>query len=258
MTPFLSFLGRRVLWALTNIGDFGTMMIEVVRNLPKIRVYWGLMIKQMIEIGIRSMPIVLIIAFFAGLVTAVQTGYQFQGYVPAYLVGSVVLESVVLELAPVLGGLVLSGRVGATIAAELGTMRVTEQLDAYEVMAMNPIVYLAIPRILAGMFMLPVLVVFADLIGVLSGMVAALDRMQVSVPDFERGMREFFRTKDAFFGLSKAFCFGITITTIACYQGFKVKPGSGAEGVGQATTNTVVVSCILILCLDYLLARTIL
>ncbi len=258
MIPFLSFLGKRVLWALTNIGDFGTMMIEVVRNLPKIRVYWGLMIKQMIEIGIRSMPIVLIIAFFAGLVTAVQTGYQFQGYVPAYLVGSVVLESVVLELAPVLGGLVLSGRVGATIAAELGTMRVTEQLDAYEVMAMNPIVYLAIPRILAGMFMLPVLVVFADLIGVLSGMVAALDRMQVSVPDFERGMREFFRTKDVFFGLAKSFTFGVTITTIGCYQGFKVKPGSGSEGVGQATTNTVVVSCILILLLDYLLARTIL
>ena len=222
MIPFLSFLGRRVLWALTNMGDFSKMMLEVVRHLPRIRVYWGLMIKQMIEIGIRSMPIVLIIAFFAGLVTAVQTGYQFQGYVPAYLVGSIVLESVVLELAPVLGGLVLSGRVGATIAAELGTMKVTEQLDAYEVMAMNPIVYLAIPRILAGMFMLPVLVVFADLIGVLSGMVAAFDRMQVSLPDFERGMREFFRTKDAFFGLAKSFTFGVTITTIACYQCVKV------------------------------------
>ncbi len=258
MILILSLLGRRVLWALTNLGDFGILMIDVIRHLPRVRVYWALMIKQMIEIGIRSMPIVLIIAFFAGLVTAVQTGYQFQGYVPAYLVGSIVLESVVLELAPVLGGLVLSGRVGATIAAELGTMRVTEQIDAYEVMAMNPIVYLAIPRILAGMFMLPVLVIFADLIGVLSGMVAALDRMEVSIPDFERGMREFFRTKDAFFGLTKSFFFGITITTIACYQGFKVKPGSGAEGVGKATTNTVVVSCIVILLLDYLLARTIL
>ena len=100
--------------------------------------------------------------------------------------------------------------------------------------------------------------IFADLIGVLSGMVAALDRMEVSIPDFERGMREFFRTKDAFFGITKSFFFGITITTIACYQGFKVKPGSGAEGVGKATTNTVVVSCIVILLLDYLLARTIL
>lgn len=253
-----SSLGKRVLWALENMGNFGAMVVKIIFFLPRIRDYWSLMIGQMIKIGIHSLPIVLIIAFFAGMVTSVQTGYQFQGYVPLYLVGSIVLESVILELAPVLGGLVLSGRVGATIAAEIGTMKVTEQLDAMEVMAMDPVLYLAIPRILAGMFMLPVLVVFADLIGVASGMVVAINTMDVTVPEFERGMRQFFRTKDAYFGLAKAFAFGLTITSVACYQGFKVRPGSGAEGVGAATTNTVVVSCIMILVLDYLLAKTLL
>ncbi|MBM3262912.1 MAG: ABC transporter permease [candidate division Zixibacteria bacterium] len=258
MINLLTILGKRTLWALENMGQFGDMVVKIIIMLPRVRDYWALMIGQMIKIGIHSLPIVLIIAFFAGMVTSVQTGYQFQGYVPLYLVGSIVLGSVLLELAPVLGGLVLSGRVGATIAAEIGTMKVTEQLDAMKVMAMDPVLYLAIPRILAGMFMLPVLVVFADLLGVLSGMVVAVNTMDVSIPEFERGMRQFFRTKDAYFGLAKAFAFGITITSVACYQGFKVRPGSGAEGVGAATTNTVVVSCILILVLDYLLAKTLL
>jgi phospholipid/cholesterol/gamma-HCH transport system permease protein len=216
------------------------------------------MVIQMIQVGLHSMPIVVMIAFFSGLVTAVQANYQFQTYVPMYLVGSIVLESVVLELAPVLGGLVLSGRVGAKIAAELGTMKVTEQIDAMEVMAMNPIIYLAIPRIIGGTIMLPVLIVFADLIGVLSGMAMAVNTMEVTTTEFVKGMRETFRPLDAYFGLAKAFTFGLTITTIGCYQGFKVKPGSGAEGVGAATTQTVVVSCLLILTLDYVLAKTIL
>lgn len=258
MVAIFSSLGKRILWALENMGNFGSMVVQILRLLPRVRDYWKLMTDQMIKIGIHSLPIILIIAFFAGMVTSVQTGYQFQGYVPVYLVGSIVLESVVLELAPVLGALVLSGRVGATIAAEIGTMKVTEQIDAMEVMAMDPILYIAIPRILAGMFMLPILVVFADLIGVLSGMVVAVNTMDLSVLEFVRGMREFFKTKDAFFGLTKAFAFGLTITSIGCYQGFKVRPGSGAEGVGAATTNTVVVSCVLILVLDYLLAKTLL
>ncbi len=258
MITFFAYLGRRIFWALENIGNFSMMLIDVVRHLPRIRDYWGLMVIQMIEIGLHSMPIVLMIAFFSGLVTAVQTNYQFQGYVPMYLVGSIVLESVVLELAPVLGGLVLSGRVGAKIAAEIGTMKVTEQIDAMEVIAMSPILYLAIPRIIAGTVMLPVLIIFADLIGVLSGMVVSVNTMEVTTPEFVKGMREFFRPLDAYFGLAKAFAFGLTITTVACYQGFKVKPGSGAEGVGTATTNTVVVACLLILTLDYLLAKTLL
>ncbi|SVB95008.1 uncharacterized protein METZ01_LOCUS247862, partial [marine metagenome] len=220
--------------------------------------YWSNTTAQMIEIGLHSLPIILFIAFFSGMVTAVQTGYQFQAYVPLYLVGSVVLESVVLELAPVLGGLVLSGRVGAKIAAEIGTMKVTEQIDAMEVMAMNPYLYLAIPRILAGMVMVPVLVVFADLMGVLSGMVVAVNTLDVSTPDFIKGMRAFWNEKDAYFGIAKAFSFGLTITSIACYQGFKVPTNSGAEGVGAATTNTVVVSCLVILVLDYVLANALL
>jgi phospholipid/cholesterol/gamma-HCH transport system permease protein len=258
MITFFAFLGRRLFWALENIGDFGKMIFEVIRNLPRIRDYWSHLVEQMIEIGLYSMPIVVMIAFFSGLVTAVQTNYQFQGYVPMYLVGSIVLQSVVLELAPVLGALVLSGRVGAKIAAEIGTMKVTEQIDAMDVMAMNPIIYLAIPRIIGGTLMLPVLIVFADLVGVLSGLVVSVNTMEVTTPEFVKGMREFFRPLDAYFGLAKALVFGVVITTVGCYQGFKVKLGSGAEGVGAATTNTVVVSCLLILLLDYLLAKTLL
>jgi phospholipid/cholesterol/gamma-HCH transport system permease protein len=258
MITFFAFLGRRLFWALENIGDFGKMIFEVIRNLPRIRDYWSHLVEQMIEIGLYSMPIVVMIAFFSGLVTAVQTNYQFQGYVPMYLVGSIVLQSVVLELAPVLGALVLSGRVGAKIAAEIGTMKVTEQIDAMDVMAMNPIIYLAIPRIVGGTLMLPVLIVFADLVGVLSGLVVSVNTMEVTTPEFVKGMREFFRPLDAYFGLAKALVFGVVITTVGCYQGFKVKLGSGAEGVGAATTNTVVVSSLLILLLDYLLAKTLL
>jgi phospholipid/cholesterol/gamma-HCH transport system permease protein len=258
MITFFAFLGRRLFWALENIGDFGKMIFEVIRNLPRIRDYWSHLVEQMIEIGLYSMPIVVMIAFFSGLVTAVQTNYQFQGYVPMYLVGSIVLQSVVLELAPVLGALVLSGRVGAKIAAEIGTMKVTEQIDAMDVMAMNPIIYLAIPRIIGGTLMLPVLIVFADLVGVLSGLMVSVNTMEVTTPEFVKGMREFFRPLDAYFGLAKALVFGVVITTVGCYQGFKVKLGSGAEGVGAATTNTVVVSCLLILLLDYLLAKTLL
>ena len=258
MITFFAFLGRRLFWALENIGDFGKMIFEVIRNLPRISDYWSHLVEQMIEIGLYSMPIVVMIAFFSGLVTAVQTNYQFQGYVPMYLVGSIVLQSVVLELAPVLGALVLSGRVGAKIAAEIGTMKVTEQIDAMDVMAMNPIIYLAIPRIVGGTLMLPVLIVFADLVGVLSGLVVSVNTMEVTTPEFVKGMREFFRPLDAYFGLAKALVFGVVITTVGCYQGFKVKLGSGAEGVGAATTNTVVVSSLLILLLDYLLAKTLL
>lgn len=258
MIRVFSFIGEYVLWNLLYLGRFGEMLIQIIKYLPRVRSYWRDMIQQMKEIGINSLPIVLFIAFFAGMVTSVQTGYQFQAYVPMYLVGSIVLESVVLELAPVLGGLVLSGRVGATIAAEIGTMKVTEQLDAMEAMALNPIIYLAIPRILAGMLMLPILVIFADFIGVASGMVVAVNTMDVTTEEFIRGMRTFWREKDAYFGLAKAFCFGLVITTVACYQGFNVPPGSGAEGVGHATTNTVVVSCLLILVFDYLLAKTLL
>lgn len=256
MINFLSSIGDYLIFAMDHLGRFGLMVIEVLRHLPRIRSYWTLMIEQMIEVGLHSLPIILIIAFFSGLVTSVQAGYQFSGLVPLYFVGTVVLESVVLELAPVLGALVLSGRIGAKIAAELGTMRVTEQIDAMEVMALNPIIYLVIPRILAGMAMLPVLVIFADLIGVTAGMIWAITSMDVTFVEFEKGMREFWKEKDGYFGLAKAFCFGITITTVACYHGLKVPVGSGAEGVGQATTNTVVVSCVTILIIDYLLART--
>ncbi|MEE2710771.1 MAG: ABC transporter permease [Gemmatimonadota bacterium] len=258
MISIFNVIGARIIWALVNMGQFFSMVVEIVRLLPRIRAYWSNTTAQMIEIGLHSLPIILFIAFFSGMVTAVQTGYQFQAYVPLYLVGSVVLESVVLELAPVLGGLVLSGRVGAKIAAEIGTMKVTEQIDAMEVMAMNPYLYLAVPRILAGMVMVPVLVVFADLMGVLSGMVVAVNTLDVSTPDFIKGMRAFWNEKDAYFGIAKAFSFGLTITSIACYQGFKVPTNSGAEGVGAATTNTVVVSCLVILVLDYVLANALL
>jgi phospholipid/cholesterol/gamma-HCH transport system permease protein len=258
MIRLFNYVGTLLLWTVTNLGLFFEMLIEMVRLLPQIRKYWSYTTEQMIQIGLHSLPIILFIAFFSGMVTAVQTGYQFQAYVPLYLVGSVVLESVVLELAPVLGGLVLSGRIGAKIAAEIGTMKVTEQIDAMEVMAMNPYLYLAIPRILAGMVMVPILVVFADLIGVVSGMVVATSTMDVTVPDFVKGMRAFWKEKDAYFGLAKAFSFGLAITSVACFQGFRVPTNSGAEGVGAATTNTVVVSCLVILLLDYVLARALL
>ena len=223
-------------------------MFRSIHTWPK---YVGNVVDQMVVIGAHSIPIVMLTAWFSGMVTAVQSSYQFSSWIPTWWVGSVVGESILLELAPMITGLVLTGRVGATIAAELGTMKVTEQIDALESLSFDPVAFLVMPRILAGTLMFPILVITADFFGIYGGFISANIQMDVTGFEFIKGFKTWFRPWDAWFGLIKAVAFGFAITSIACYQGFFTR--HGAQGVGRATTLTVVVSCVAIVVLDYIL-----
>ncbi len=240
-----------------HTGRFGYFIYKMLLSLSDVKTWRSLLSDQLMAIGVKSIPIVAFTSTFTGMVTSVQAAYQLEtGLVPLYIIGSVVGESIVLELAPVLTGLVLAGRVGATIAAELGTMRVTEQIDALESMGFNPLSYLVVPRVLAGLIMLPVLVVIATFVGIVGGWLIAAVTIDLSTTDFFYGFKEFFKPWDAFYAQIKSISFGLTITLTGSYMGFYTE--GGAEGVGKATTSAVVVSCLMILVLDYFLAQVLL
>ena len=240
-----------------EIGKYILLMSRMFRSYQSWPMYLGLTFDHMVQIGTKSIPIVMLTSLFSGMVTSVQAAYQFEtGFVPNWFVGSVVGESVLMELAPMITGLVMTGRIGATITAEIGTMRVSEQIDALESLSFDPVAFLIMPRVLAAAIMFPVLVVVADIFGILGGLIAALNSMDVTYLEFIRGLRTWFRPWDAWFGLIKGVFFGVAITSIACYQGFYTS--GGAQGVGKATTATVVVSCVAIVFLDYLLAALLL
>ena len=249
-------IGRAVLDALAAVGRFAALLVEMGRGLAEVRVWLPRTFEEAWNIGVGSLFIVLLISSFAGAVTALQTGYQFTGNIPIYVVGSLVTESVVLELGPVLVGLILAGRIGARYAAELGTMRVTEQIDALESLGRSPASHLLVPRVLACLLMIPVLVVFADVMGVASGWLASKQTLPVTDADFAYGARVFWRPFDAWYSIIKAFFFAGAIGLISCYMGYTTK--QGAEGVGRSTTGAVVISSVLILLLDTLLAKLLL
>ena len=241
-----------------SLGEYSVFMFETIKTIRSWNTYFEYTLDQMIRIGVQSIPIVILTSLSPGMVTSVQAAYQFEsGLVPTWFVGSIVGESVLLELAPMMTALVMTGRIGATITAELGTMRVTEQIDALESLSFDPIGFLIFPRIFAAVIIFPVLIIIGDFFGIMGGMVAAVYSIDdVSAQEFLRGLKEWFRPWDAIFGLIKGIFFGFTITSIACYKGFFIN--GGAEEVGKATTSTVVVSCVAIVFLDYLLAALLL
>jgi phospholipid/cholesterol/gamma-HCH transport system permease protein len=199
-------------------------------------------------LGVDSLPIALFIALFTGIVLALLASYSITGAVPLYFVGTLVEKTVTMELAPVLTGLALAGRVGANIAAELGTMRVTEQIDALETLSYDPHAYLVVPRVIAGTLMFPIVVGLAMVVGVAAGWAASVMLLDLSSPDFVKGLRLFFTSFDVRYGLVKAASFGAAVTLIGCMNGMRAS--GGAEGVGQAATRAVVYSAITILVLD--------
>src|SRR5216117_3554354 len=218
------------------------------RALPDVATWGGLTVVQMRRVGVDSLPVALFIAAFTGVVLALQASYTFTGTVPLYFVGTLVGKTMMLELGPVLAGLALAGRVGASMAAELGTMKVTEQVDALETLAYDPQSYLVVPRVLAGTVMFPMIIAFAMVTGIVTGWLTSLVLLDLSTPDFLKGLRLFYRFKDVWFGLFKSASFGFTITGVGCIVGLATR--GGAEGVGRSTTRTVVYSAILILVLD--------
>jgi phospholipid/cholesterol/gamma-HCH transport system permease protein len=209
---------------------------------------------QMWMLGVASLPIALFIATFTGIVLALLASYSFTGAVPLYFVGTLVEKTITLELAPVLTGLALAGRVGANIAAELGTMRVTEQIDALETLGYDPIPYLVVPRVLAGATMFPVVVAAAMLVGVAAGWTASVALLHLSTAEFMKGLRLFFQVFDVQYGLVKSASFGFAVALIGCARGLKAE--GGAVGVGRAATSAVVYSAVFILVLDAFWAVT--
>lgn len=208
--------------------------------------------KQMMEIGVRSLPVVLITAVFTGMVFALQTYTGFKRFGAESLVGSVVALSMTRELGPVLTSLIVAGRAGAAMAAELGTMRVTEQIDALETLAANPVKYLVVPRFMAGLTMLPALTIVSDIIGILGGYVVSIGLFKVSSAVYWKRTWNYLEMNDVYSGLIKACFFGMAIAIISCHKGFYTS--GGAEGVGKATTGAVVLSSMTILISDYFLS----
>jgi len=244
----LRFITSRVERWLTALGRVGVLLGDLGRGLRDVDIWPRLTLVQMRRIGVDSLPIAVFISVFTGIVLALQASYTFTGAVPMYFVGTAVGKSIMLELGPVLTGLALAGRVGANIAAELGTMRVTEQVDALETLAYDPVSYLVVPRVTAATVMFPIVVAVAIAAGVAAGLVAAVNLLDLSTVEFVHGLRLFYRFKDVWFGLLKSTSFGFAIALIGCAWGLGVR--QGAEEVGRATTRAVVVSAQMILVLD--------
>ena len=242
---FLAFLGttgRLTMFALTSVTHC---------FLPPY--YPRIMVRQMIEIGYFSLPVVGLTAIFAGMVLALQSYTVFARFSAEGAIANVVVLSITRELAPVLGELMIAGRVGASMAAEIGTMRVTEQIDALTTLSTNAIKYLVVPRVIAGVVMLPILIFVADIIGVFGGFLVSVYKLGFNPSIYLQNTWDFLEPLDVISGLVKAAVFGFLVSLMGCYHGYYSK--GGAQGVGAATTNSVVSASILILCFNYILTE---
>lgn len=241
-------VGAGTLGFLAGWGRFGNFLAEVGRGLLDVQTWGPLLIVHMRRLGVDSFPIAIFLTGFTGIVLALQASYTFTGAIPLVFVGVLVGKTMILEMGPVLTGLALSGRVGANIAAQLGTMRVSEQIDALETLAYNPVSYLVVPRVLAGTIMFPVIVIFSNAVGIIAGWITAINLLDMSSQEFARGLRLYYEPFDLAYSLIKTTSFGFLITLVGCYQGFTTE--GGAEGVGSATTRAVVISSMLVLVFD--------
>lgn len=210
------------------------------------------LVKQMEMVGVNSLTVVTITATFTGMVLALQSYTGFRRFGAETLVGTVVALSMTRELGPVLTALMVAGRAGSFMAAELGTMRVTEQIDALGTMAVNPVQFLIVPRILAGIVMLPILTVLADVLGMIGGYLVGVELLGINSATYVSRTFDYLELEDIYNGLIKATFFGLVLSLIGCYKGYHAE--GGAEGVGRATTSSVVLACTLILVSDYFLS----
>ncbi|HOJ38828.1 MAG TPA: ABC transporter permease [Ignavibacteriales bacterium] len=247
----ISKLGKIIINAIAEFGQITKLFLSIIGYLKSIVKSRKQIIIQMEHIGVNSLPLVIVISFFTGAITAWQASYQLKGLAPMSLLGTAVSKAIFTELGPVLTALVMAGRIGASIAAELGTMKVTEQIDALEVMGISPVRYLAMPRFIASIIMLPILVIFTDIIAILSSFLTANYFLDISSNVFFSSIQRFFDTSDIFAGLIKSTVFGATISLLGCHVGFETQ--GGAEGVGLATIKAFVLSASSILIADFLL-----
>jgi phospholipid/cholesterol/gamma-HCH transport system permease protein len=240
-----------------HFGRFLLMLKGMFSRPENFRMYWKEFMHQCVEIGIGSLGIVVIISLFLGAVTTVQTAYQLvSGLIPKSVIAQVVRDTIIIELAPTMVCIVLGGVVGSKIASELGNMRISEQIDAQEIMGINTKAYLILPKILAAMFTIPFLVIIAAFLGIFGGLQAGKLSGIISHDQFMEGLRAAFDGYNVFFALSKAYTYSFIISSIPAYYGYNVS--GGALEIGRASTTAVVVSCVLILFADYILAAILL
>jgi phospholipid/cholesterol/gamma-HCH transport system permease protein len=251
MQNFLELIGAPILHFVNESGRIAILaaltVAWMIRPPYRIRLFF----KTMEEIGVRSLPVVIITAMFTGGILALQSYSSFKRFDAESLIGTMVAIALCRELSPVLTGLIVSGRVGSAMAAELGTMRVTEQIDALYTLAVNPIHYLIVPRFLSSLIMLPLLTMLADALGIFGGFFVATQIFHLNPTVYIRASFDFLEWQDVYSGLIKAAIFGVIIAVIGCYNGFYTK--GGAEGVGKSTTSAVVRSMMIILIMDYFL-----
>ncbi len=230
------------------VTRFGRVAMDASRALADVGTWAPLLLSHMRRLGVDSIPIGIFLAVFTGIVLALLSSYIFTGAVPLYFVGALVAKTVMMELGPVLTGMALAGRVGANIAAELGTMRVTEQVDALETLAYDPYAYLVVPRVLAATLMFPVVTAMAMAVGVTAGWITAVNLLELSTPEFFKGAKLFYQFKDIWFGLVKSASFGAAVAIMGAMMGLRT--AGGAQGVGRSATRAVVLGCEAILVLD--------
>lgn len=254
-TPVLHALGRRFLFFLVHLARFAkffrdTLYWTIVAPFRGGKIRFGATAVQIVQMGVNSIPMVVVIAFFVGLIIAMQSAYQLERFGATIYVADLVGVAITRELGPLITAILLAGRSGSAITAEIGTMKVGEELDALTTMALHPISFLVVPRTLAMLLILPCLTVLADLFGILGGLFLAVAQLDISLITYLNQTIQAILLKDFLSGLMKTGLFAIIIAQIGSYQGFSVE--GGAQGVGQATTNSVVLSIFAIIMVDLL------
>ena len=252
MNP-LALIGHTSIGVLAQIGAMSRFAGQTLRHMVTPPIFWRLIGRQLLQIGYYSLPVVGLTALFTGMVLALQSHTGFSRFQAESAIATVVVLSITRELGPVLAGLMVAGRIGAAIAAEIGTMRVTEQIDALWTLSTNPFKYLVAPRVLAGTIALPLLVIIADSIGVMGGYIIATETLGFNSAAYLKSTVEYLEPNDVVSGLVNAAAFGFVISLMGCYQGYN--SGRGAQGVGKATTNAVVMASIMILTLNYIITE---
>ena len=242
---------------LFHLGRYAIMLRRIVAKPEKVSVYWREFVRNLDWMGLGSLLLVLTISIFVGAVTTVQSAYQLvSALIPVSVIGSIVSDSTLLELAPTITSLVLAGRIGSRIASELATMRVTEQIDALEVMGIHVEAFLIGPRLLASLIVIPTLIVLAAVVGIVAGMLIGHFTGVVPIHDFLQGAQETFRPFNVVICLTKAVVFAFIIGSVSSYVGFYTE--GGALDVGRASTTAVVASSLILLVFDYLIAEVLL
>ncbi|MCC6717100.1 MAG: ABC transporter permease [Acetobacteraceae bacterium] len=256
MTPLLDLVaatGRGTLGACAATGRVSLFGLRGLSHILRPPFYGRAFLRALVEVGYYSLPVVALTAVFTGMVLALQSSIGLSRFSADSAIASLVVLSITRELGPVLAGLMVAGRVGAAMAAEIGTMRVTDQIDALTTLSTNPMKYLVAPRLLAGLVALPLLVVVADILGVMGGFIIAVAKLGFNPTTYLANTMQFLETGDVVSGLVKAAVFGLIITLMGCYHGYHSR--GGAQGVGAATTSAVVAASVLILALDYVLTE---